>query len=332
LKLLSIFSPEAGNESDGSAPVETRNFLARLDSWLAVCTNPACPRRKTLLPRPRRRAHGFCAEDHWFCSPGCAHEFLLYRVRALLSQFRHAEPRAFRVPIGMVLVNRGVVSRQQVQEALRLQTEATSRRLGECLMSMRLVTERQIAAALSQQWACPFYPLESQPLEFLPFSIAPLELFRASSSVPAYLSPDSQSLHIAFSSRIDHTALYALESMLGCHTFPSIATSSAVQGALDFQSAAFPRKDPFFETVRDPRDVSAILVSYAAQFRASQLRLVRTQHHLWARFFMKRVVRDVLFQMPVPTVSPGKPLSATKDFSASADTRGEVVSARPIEA
>lgn len=325
MKLLSKLFTSLRNPADGEEPVP---FSLRFPAWLATCQNSACP-GQTKLWRRRRRANGVYAEDHWFCSPGCAHEFLLYRVRALLSHFRHASPRAFRVPIGMVLVNRGVIERRHVLDALQLQKNETHRRFGECLMTMGLVDERQLAGALSQQWACPFYPLESQPLEFLPFSIAPLELFRASSSVPAYLSADAQSLHVAFCYRIDHTTLYALESMLQCHTYPSIATTSAVQGALEFQSAAFPRKDPFFETVREPRDVSAILVSYAAQYQATRIRLVRTQHHLWARFFLKRGVRDVLFQLPAPGPFVQKAAVPPKDLSLSADIRIEAVSARP---
>lgn len=229
----------------------------------------------------------------------------------------------------MVLVNRGCIERGHVLQALQMQKAGQQIRFGECLVKMGLVDERQLAAALSQQWACPFYPLEMQPFEFLPFSIAPLELFLAAQAVPAYLSADSQSLHVAFCYRIDHTSLYALESMLGCRTFPSVATATAVQDALNFQATAIGRRDPFFETVRDPRDITAILISYAAQFHSTKLRLVRTQYHLWARFFLKRSVRDVLFQLPAAQPVQPKGRETAKDNLVSADIRKEVVSTDP---
>jgi hypothetical protein len=264
---------------------------------LPQCGNADCPRRKVFFPRPVRKSLGFTVEDRWFCGAGCAQNFLLHRIRSLLSALRPAVPRTHRVPLGMLLVNRGNIDRQNLQDALRMQKESTPKRLGELLLSLGLVDELQLAAALSQQWACPYFPLDRQPVEFLPFSLAPLEIFRASHAVPAHLSPDAAFLHVAFCDRIDHTTLFALECMLGCRTIPSVATSSAILFALDSRAAARPQQDPIFESVRDPRDISATLASYAAEVRATQLKLVCTPHHLWGRLSQQNVVRDVLFQV-----------------------------------
>jgi hypothetical protein len=297
---------EFANDIDDRVGADSASASEFFANVFATCGSTACPRRKRFFPSYRRKSHGFLVEDRWFCGPGCAHEFLLYRVRSLLSGFRFAAPRAYRVPLGMLLVNRGTIDRQRLQEALRLQKDVASKRLGEHLISLGAVTELQLAAALSQQWSCPYYPLEAQPVEFLPFSLAPLEVFRASRAVPAYISSDARSLHVAFCDRIDHTTLFALESMLGCRTFPSVATTSAVHFALDSQAASLRRQDPFFETVRDARDISAILASYALEVRAARLKLVRTQHHLWGRLQQKKFIRDVLFQLP-PSYPPSGP-------------------------
>jgi len=318
------------DRSSGEMPPAPTVVHKWLSPWYAFCQNANCRRNQRVLPLPARKTRGFLVEDRWFCSPGCAQDFLLYRVHSLLSRFRPAGPRHHRVPIGHLLLNRGVLEQEKLREALRFQKEHAPMRLGDCLVALGLASEMQIASALSQQWACPFYPLESQPAEFLPFSVAPLEVFRASRSVPAYLSPDGRALHVAFCDRIDHTTLYGLETMLECHTQPSVATASAVAAALDYRAATAARQEPFFETVRDPRDVSAILASYAVEVRAARLRLVRTQHHLWGRLFRKGLVRDVLFQLPAPgKAAPPLPTSPAAEAVAS-QTAGDEHRADPL--
>ena len=295
MNLLSLLQRTAENIAGNNDATSTPGGIW---SWLARCANDACPHKWRVVPFRIRKSGAFQVEDRWFCGPGCAQDFLLLRVRSLISRFRSAAPRAHRIPIGMLLVNRGAIDRISLQQALFRQKKDPPRRLGEQLLSLGAIDEFQLAVALSQQWACPYYPLESQPVELLPFSLAPLEIFRASRSAPAYISADERSLHVAFCERVDHTMLYALESMLDCRTFPSVATASAVKNALDSRATLFPRQEPFFETVRDPRDISAILASYAAEIRASRLKLVRTQHHLWGRLLRGKVVRDVLFLLP----------------------------------
>jgi hypothetical protein len=295
-------------------------------SHLAACGNPACPRRKRVGPRYTRKSLGFLVEDRWFCGPGCAQDFLLFRVHSLLSSFRPTLPRTFRVPLGMLLVSRGTIDRQCLSKALLLQKAEAPRKLGEHLLALGAVTELQLTAALSQQWACPIFPLESQRSELLPFFVAPLEIFRASHSVPAHLSPDARSLHVAFCDLIDHTTLYAIASMLDCQTFPSVATASSVQSALDSRTAVPQRFEPCFDAVHDPRDISATLASFAVEVHATQLRMVRTQHHLWGRLFNKTFIRDVLFRIPDNLVAFPQSLSPAKESAPTADSRKERVS------
>jgi len=245
-----------------------------------------------------RKSRGYQVEERWFCGAECAQDFLLERISGLLSGCCSGPPEAVHVPMGTLLAKQGAIDEWQLRQTLCMQKDAAPRRLGEHLLALGIVTELQIAKALGQQWDCPFYPLERQPMESLPFSLAPLEVFLASGSIPVYLSPDMRSLHIAFCDHIDYTTLFALESMLACRAYPCVATASAIRNALGSRAASLFRQDCSFETVRGAREMMARLASHAEESQATRVKLVRTERHLWGRLRKKQSIRDVLFELP----------------------------------
>ena len=62
-----------------------------------------------------------------------------------------------KLPLGQVLLNRGVVSQEQIDVALEKQkTQGHSRLLGELLVELGFCTENQIAAALAEAYGVPY--------------------------------------------------------------------------------------------------------------------------------------------------------------------------------
>ena len=62
-----------------------------------------------------------------------------------------------KLPLGQVLLNRGVVSQEQIDAALEKQkTQGHSRLLGELLVELGFCTENQIAAALAEAYGVPY--------------------------------------------------------------------------------------------------------------------------------------------------------------------------------
>src|SRR5438309_1539553 len=133
MKLSTLLKRSVTDNRDVSSSTPSTRGLWR---WFARCANEACPHRNRFIPSNIRKASAFLVEDRWFCGPGCAQEFLLYRVRSLISRFRFASPRSHRIPIGMLLVNRGVIDHHRLQQALGSQRTDPPRRLGEHLISL----------------------------------------------------------------------------------------------------------------------------------------------------------------------------------------------------
>ncbi|HUI76035.1 MAG TPA: hypothetical protein VLX32_13880 [Candidatus Acidoferrum sp.] len=314
--------PEFAQTEEMQSPVSWRERL------VPRCSAPDCARANKLFPSWRRRSSGVLLDGRWYCGSSCASGVLSFRVQNLISGFVPPKQRAHRLPIGLLLVDRGAISHSQLQEALRRQRESRRGRLGNWLLQLGYVSDVQLAAALGQQWGCPVFPLTSQPVSSVLPSMAPFTLFQNARAVPVHVSADGRFLHVAFCERMDHTLLYALEQMLGVRTVGCVATEASVLSALEALSPLAPREEISFDTLRDPREITSTISSYAAELRARKLILVRVASFLWTRFLCLSSRRDLLFRIlpggfSNPEQSPGSP----NVTSLSADSRNDGISA-----
>ena len=276
------------------------------------------------------RSSGTEFDGRWYCSADCLQRSVRLAVQNHISRFLFERPRTYRLPLGLLLVNRGQITYAQLKEALRLQRQSGGR-LGNWLRQMNATSDEALVRALAQQWACPVYPLDRHPRVVSWNDVAPFTLFASARAVPAHISLDGRTLHVAFSERVDHTLLYALERMLDCRTIPCVASESAVNAILEAKSLAADRNDINFDTLRDAGGIASAICSYAQQIEASQAKLERAGPHLWARLNRGREFRDLLFRVLSPT-NPNLERSpkAPKEFSNSADISEGGVAGQPL--
>jgi hypothetical protein len=150
-------------------------------------------------------------------------------------------------------------------------------------------------------------------------------------AVPAHLSLDGRILHVAFSERVDHTTLYALERMLDCRTVACVASEGAVNTLLEMQSFIADRNEISFESVRDAAGIASAICSYVQRIEAPRLKLARAGVHLWARLYQRREHRDLVFRILPATSSTLEQHGRTsKDFPSVADTSLEGVADAPL--
>ncbi len=315
------FAPHS-TEAENSADWNSR----RKTWWLRIsshCAGPDCPRLGKLWPSRFHKSDGVDFEGRWYCSRGCLEAVLACRVHSLLSTFHLERPRAHRFPIGLLLVNRGVISHAQLREAIRLQREAGHGRLGDWLRQTADLTAQQLTAALGQQWGCPVFPLEHQSAPVSWNDLIPLPLLESSAAVPVYASADGRTLHLAFGERVDHTMLYAVERMLLCRTFPCVANGSAVQTKLEQFRRLTSANDTSFDTVRESPEMTWTICNYATELKAKRLVLARAGAYVWVRFFKAKAARDLLFRI-LPDNHPNfieRSSARTKALSVPADGR-----------
>lgn len=279
-------------------PRATTGWRRRLGRYFPQCAETQCQGRGRRLALPRWRNSGVYLQRNWYCSPQC---LLPALEQALLPLLLHPEtPPApgRRLPIGLVLLNRGVIHAQQLRAALALQRERGEGRLGDWLRRLGAATEADITRALAIQWGCPVFPLERDSGYRQCAGLVPLNLSQTYGLLPVYRSRDRSLLYVAFRDGVDHALLYGIEQMLDCRTVPCIVNESAFAAALaDLESRTSPRES-IFDSVRGSFEIAHAACGFAERLGAQALRLARLGRTLWFRFLCRSGPRDLLFHLP----------------------------------
>jgi hypothetical protein len=265
--------------------------------WGNRCAAPDCRRRGKLWPAWLRTSAMVLFEGRWYCEPRCLKSALESRVSNLLSGFRGRKVRPYRLPIGLLLVSRGLISPEQLRYALRLQREAGNGRLGAWFCRMGVVREEQIAAALGQQWGCPVFPLHNEITNPFWQGRIPLPLLDSARAVLAHASLDGRILYLAFGDHLDHFLLYAVEQMLDCRTVACVAPETRIAESLTWLRLQTERAEISFDSIRDPQEIAWIICNYAVELQAIRVAVARVSAHIWVRLFSADTARDLLFRV-----------------------------------
>ena len=269
-------------------------------SWLneLECENPACAHRGFFRRVLRRRANvGVFLQGRWYCSPECFEQSIAAVFAGLIESPDEPLHQAHRVPLGLLLLGRGLITDTQLKCALQAQRESGTGRLGRWLVEMGSVSPLDISAALAAQWGCALFPLESDR-RYREFSqMIPFALLESARMLPVHYSPSSQMLFVAFSEDVDHTALYSIERLLGGRTEPCVVTESAMHHALEEARAAGRPTEIVFETMWDASEMARTVREYAMKLGAEELRLARPRRFLWVRLSAAGQSWDLLFRL-----------------------------------
>lgn len=189
----------------------------------------------------------------------------------------------------------GLISKESLQSALEAQRETGKGRVGDWLRRQGAVTEPQITQALAMQWSLPIYPLERWAGILNWARLLPSALLDSFQMLPVHCSPASGLLHVAFSSRVDYTALYAIEQMLDFRTQPCLAQESYIERALETLHQQSRSTDIPIEGPMEPSIISGATLQEALKFGAQEVRVVRCADNIWVRLRAPDIVRDLLF-------------------------------------
>jgi hypothetical protein len=263
------------------------------------CANEGCPNRGKLLAGWRSQYDGIEFGNLPYCSALCAETALGKEIEHLLLSARHENRKAHRIPLGLLLVTRGIVTRKQVDEALSLQRENGTGRIGRWLLETKALTGGQLAASLGVQWGCPVFPLEQHDAYLKCATMLPLGIIQSEGVLPVHYSPEGNTLYLAFLKRIDHTLLYAIEQMTGYRASPCVAPDRAVVSALERLNQKPRSRETLFDSVRKAREMAATTVNYAAKLQALSIQVTCAANHLWFRFRGRDAWHDLLFRLPL---------------------------------
>lgn len=288
------------------SPAAPRPWWARL---ARECASADCPHQKKYLSAWLRRPVGVTFEGKWYCQAKCFRSALDLRVRNLLSGFRPEKLKNHRLPLGLLLVSRGIIDEEQLRRALYLQRASGKGRVGEWFCKLGFAGEQQIAAALAQQWGCPVFPLDSETANGGWHRLLPPSLLDSACAMPVHASVDGSVVHLAFGDRVDHLLLYAVEQLLGCRAVACVAPEARIAQLL-VKAKSEEKTETCFDTIRDAGEMVSVICNYAVELGAARVALARASVHLWVRFYGNGKSRDLLFRvLPDSVLRP--PLETT---------------------
>ncbi len=131
--------------------------------------------------------------------------------------------------IGDLLVERGVITRSQLESALSHQKEKGGL-LGEVLINLGYALEEDVAHALTSQYGFPYLPLSNYEIEQDVVSSVPREACKKFCLVP--IDKIGTNLTLAMANPLNIKAIEEIEILSGCSVQTFVSTATDVRNAI----------------------------------------------------------------------------------------------------
>jgi len=132
--------------------------------------------------------------------------------------------------LGELLIERGVISRQQLEKALSLQKEKGGL-VGELLVELGFLKEEDIAQALTAQYGFPYLPLANYEINTETIDLVPARVAKQYMLVP--IDKIANNLTLAMSNPLNVQAIEDVELLTGCNIQTFVSTSTDIKKAIE---------------------------------------------------------------------------------------------------
>jgi len=132
--------------------------------------------------------------------------------------------------LGELLIERGILSQQQLEKSLAFQKERGGL-IGEILVELGFVKEEDIAQALTAQYGFPYLPLSNYEINPEIISVIPGRVARQYLLVP--IDKIGNNLTLAMSNPLNVQAIEDVELLSGCSVQTFVSTSSDLKKAIE---------------------------------------------------------------------------------------------------
>jgi hypothetical protein len=257
------------------------------------CANAAC-QGNVLKHAVSKRHFGVRLGEEWFCGPDCFEQAARKKIVELLSS-RHRQEKApaLRMPLGLLLVSREILTHDQLKVALE-QQRASGTNLGETVQELGFATEQQVTSAVAAQWACPVFTLGERPL---PAEVRiPRRLLEQYAMLPVHYSEIGKRLMVGFVSRVQHHILYTIEHITSCSASPCFITASDYRRGMHSCNLTATENEIVFDRPSGTVEIAGLVKNYVNQIGAERTRFGMCRDHLWVRVVGRQEI-DLLFRL-----------------------------------
>ena len=178
------------------------------------------------------------------------------------------------------------ITRDQLDEAIKLQNQTHEGRIGEWLLRLGFVEERQITAALAQQYGLPLINLNNSDANADAVRMIPGRVAKCSGLVPVGFDDHQTALRIAVTAPVNFHSQEAIRRMVRKGIVAYIGDESAIERLLgqlyepedlDLSSV------PTFSSLEDLVEAGNEIIATAINNRAQDIRAELVQDFFWIR-------------------------------------------------
>ncbi|MCM8791806.1 MAG: hypothetical protein NC826_01440 [Candidatus Omnitrophica bacterium] len=138
--------------------------------------------------------------------------------------------RAIRKQLGELLIERKIITPEQLDKALDLQKKQGGL-LGEILIELGFAKEEDIAQILTAQYGFPYLPLSNYEINPQVIELVPLRIAKQYLLIP--IDKIGNNITLAMSNPLNTQAIEDIEILTGCNVQVFISTSSDIKKAID---------------------------------------------------------------------------------------------------
>lgn len=258
-----------------------RSGASRLGLF-STCANPGCSSGWLHLWRSRSVP---IFEGGWSCSASCTAARIEAATRREMEGKRLDPGRhRHRVPLGLVMLEQGWISSEQLRQALDAQRAAGQGRLGNWLMRQQGISEQWITRALSLQWNCPVLSIDQHDPEAMA-ALLPRLFVEAFGVLPLRVAAGSI-LYVGFEDRLDPVVTLAMERMLGLRVESGLIQSTQFRAAHErMLNISYPRTELIEAASESP--LVRVLTKAVERAKPVESRLVRIHDCVWLRMWTR---------------------------------------------
>ena len=264
------------------------------------CHRRGCSRSRSEFSLFLNRRCPPCLGNLTFCSASCLLAQLEQEVAGKWDLVH--EQKALKIPrpkIGTILLQSQYLTREQLDAAIAMQLSSHEGRLGELLVRLGYVEERQITLALAKQWSLPLIDLRNCEIQPDAIKSVPGKVATIGGMLPVGYDGSEGALRIAVSSPMEPTTRAALCRMVQREIVAYIADQSAVR-------AMIPRFYPSseidtgaclaFGTGEELRSLVRQTAISAIRERAENIQFELLEEYSWMRVDYAEMSRHVVFR------------------------------------
>ncbi len=132
--------------------------------------------------------------------------------------------------LGEILVERSLITKGQLKEALALQKQ-NGGLLGEILVRLDFIKEEEVTQALTTQFGFPYLPLDNYEIEPEVIKLVPENVARQYWLVP--IDRIGNTLTVAMADPLNTHAIEDVEFMTKCKVQPFVTTVTSIKEAIE---------------------------------------------------------------------------------------------------